>query len=208
MAGEENGRAARRLAAEDIGEHLDCDRVETGERFVEYEQLRLVQQRCRELGALLVAVGELFDRRVGALGEPEPLEPPRCRDARRGVAQPVQRPEVRELLRDRHPRVEAALLRHVPETQSLFQPDRPPVPEHLATVGLDDAEDGTHHGRLPGPVRAEKAEHPAARHRERAAVERLHLAEPLTYIDDAEHGRQVTSRRATSSEPARTKTAT
>ena len=80
MAREENGRAARRLAAEDLGEHPDCDRVETGEWFVEYEQLRLVQQRRRELGALLVAVGELFDRRVGAPGEAEPLEPARCRE--------------------------------------------------------------------------------------------------------------------------------
>ena len=75
MAGEEDGGAAGRLAAEHLGERVHGDRVEPGERLVEHEQLRLVQQRRRELGALLVAVRELLDLRVGAVGETEPLEP-------------------------------------------------------------------------------------------------------------------------------------
>ena len=184
MAGEEDGRAARRLAAENLGERLDRDRVEPGERLVEDEQLRLVQQRGGELRALLVAVRELLDLRVRAIREAEPLEPARCGDARRCVVEPVQAAEVGELLADRHARVEATLLRHVAEPQPLRQPDRLPVPEHLAAVELDEPEDRAHRGRLAGTVRPEEAEHPPALDRERAAVEGLYLAEPLGYVED------------------------
>ena len=189
VAGEEDGRAARRLVAEHLGERAHGDRVEPGERLVENEQLRLVQERRRELCALLVAVRELLDLRVGAVGETEPLEPVRCRGARRAVAEPVQTPEVRELLADPHPRVEAALLRHVAEPQPLGQPDRPPVPEHLPRIELDEPEDRAHRGRLPGAVRAEEAEHPPARDGERAVVERLHCPEPLVHVRERQHRR-------------------
>ena len=167
---------------------LHGERVEPGERLVEDEQLRLVQQRGRELRALLVAVRELLDLRIGAIGEAEPLEPVRRRRARRARAQPVQTAEVGELLADRHPRIEAALLRHVAEPQPLGQPDRPPVPEHLAGVQLDEPEDRAHRRRLPGAVRPEEAEHPPAPDRERAVIERLHRAEPLANAFKTQHG--------------------
>ena len=187
VAGEEDGGAAGRLVAEHLRERAHRDRVEAGERLVEDEQLRLVHQRRRELRPLLVAVRELLDLRVGAVGETEPLQPvaPPRRAPR--ASQSVQAAEVGELLADRHPRVEAALLRHVAEAQPLREPDRPSVPEHLAAVELDEPEDRAHRRRLAGPVRAEEAEHPPALDRERAAVERLHRPEPLADVDDAQH---------------------
>ena len=102
------------------------------------------------------------------------------------ASSPWRQPEVLELVGDRHPRIEATLLRHVAEAHALGQPDRAPVPEHLAAVGLDEPEDGPHRGRLARAVRPEKAEHPAARDRERAVVERLHRPEPLAHVPELE----------------------
>ena len=127
---------------------------------------------------------ELLDLRVGALGEAEPLEPARRCSARRARVEPVETTEVLELLADRHPRIEATLLRHVAEAHPLRQPDRLPLPEHLTGVELDESEDGTHRGRLARAVRTKEAEHPAARDRERAVGERLHRPEPLAHISE------------------------
>ena len=128
MAGEEDRGAAGRFLPKHLRERADRDGVEPGERLVEDEQLRRVHQRSRELGALLVAVRELLDLRVGALGEAEPLQPVERGGACRVRVQPVQAAEVRELLADRHAGIEAALLWHVAEPQPLRRPDRSPVP--------------------------------------------------------------------------------
>ena len=93
VAGEEDGGAARRLAAEHLGERVHRDRVEAGERLVEDEQLGLVQQRGRELCALLVAVRELLHLRAGAILEAEPLEPASRPRARRRVVSPCRQPK-------------------------------------------------------------------------------------------------------------------
>ncbi len=148
-----------------------------------------MQERNGELCALLVAVRELLELCIDAVSEIEPLEPVRRRNACRVIFQPVQAPEVRELLADPHARIEAALLRHVAEAQPFGQPDRPPVPEHLSRIELDEPENGSHRRRLPCAVRAEEAEHPSAAHRERAVVERLHCPESLVHVREAEHRR-------------------
>jgi hypothetical protein len=89
MAREENGGTAGRLAAEHLGERAHGEGIESRERLVEHEQLGLVQERRRKLGALLVPVRELLDLRAGAVGEVEPLEPLGRRRACRGRGEPV-----------------------------------------------------------------------------------------------------------------------
>src|SRR5262249_34134919 len=98
-----------------------------------------------------------------------------------------QAPEVRDLLPDRHPRVQPTLFRHVAESQPLLEPHRPPVPRHLARVELDEAEDRAHGRRLARPVRPEVPEHPASAHAERAAVERPAGVESLARSGDRQH---------------------
>ena len=171
VAGEQHRGAAGRLAAENVGHGAHGNGIESGERLVEDEQLRLMDERGRELHPLLVAVRELLHGRAVAVGETEPLEPARCGGACRTRGQPVQTSEVLELIAHPHSRVEAALLGHVSEPQPLLQTDRAPVPTHLATVELDETEDRAHDRRLSGPVRTEEAEHPAAPHVEAQAVE-------------------------------------
>ena len=83
MAGEDDGNAGVAALAQHLAHHVDGDRVESGERLVEHQQLRLVQQRGGQLHALLVAEAELLDLVVAPGRDPEPLGPARRRRAGR-----------------------------------------------------------------------------------------------------------------------------
>ena len=98
-------------------EHVDADRVEAGERLVEHQQLGLVDERGRELDALLVAERELLDAVLGALGQARGARSSGPRRAS-GRVDAVQRGEVDELGAHAHLRVQAALLRHVAEARA------------------------------------------------------------------------------------------
>src|SRR5215211_993758 len=197
MAGEEDGRAAGRLVTEDLREHPHRDGVEAGEGLVEHEEIRLVDQRRRQLRALLVPVRELLDLRPGAILQPESGEP--CARGVAGVArsEPVEAAEILELRAERHARVEAALLGHVAEAQPPARAHRTPVPEHAAGIDPNETEHGAHRGRLPSAVGTEEAEHAPARDGERAVHQGLHRIEPLADVLEAEPvlaGRGMTGR--------------
>ena len=70
VAREHDADAGRRPLADDLGHRRDADRVEARERLVEDEQLRVVDERGRQLDALLVAVRQLLELRLGAVGRP------------------------------------------------------------------------------------------------------------------------------------------
>ena len=84
---------------------------------------------------------------------------------------PVLLGEVRELLEDPHPRVQAALLGHVAEPQPRLAADDRAVPADLAAVRPGQAEDAAHRRRLAGAVGAEEADDAAGRGLERRAIE-------------------------------------
>ena len=63
-------------------------RVEPGERLVEHEQVRLVDQCRDQLDALLVAVGQRVHAIARPVGQAEPLEP----ECRRCGRPPLVRP--------------------------------------------------------------------------------------------------------------------
>jgi hypothetical protein len=132
-------------------------------------------------------VRELFDRGRGAVGQPEALEPARRGRTGPALVHPVQQAEVGELLSDRHPGIEPAFLGHVSEPQPLLERDRPPVPQDVARVRLDEPEHGPHCSRLAGAVGSQEPEHRAARDRERAFSQRFDGAETLGDPLEAEH---------------------
>jgi hypothetical protein len=116
-----------------------------------------VDQRRSQLNALLVAVGEVLEPRPRPVAQPEALQqrlgtPP-------GVPgrEPVVPAEVDQLVDDAHPRVEAALLGHVPEPQACLGVNSGAAPAHLAGVWRGEAEDAAHRRGLAGPVGAEEA---------------------------------------------------
>ena len=77
------------LLEQRLGEGVDADRVEAGERLVEDEHLGPADQRGGELDALLVAQRQLLHRVAAALAQAEPARPTRRRRAR---PRPASRP--------------------------------------------------------------------------------------------------------------------
>ena len=71
---EDHAHPACTALAEDVGHGRDAHRVQAGERLVQDEQLRVVEQHTREAETLLHAAGEGRDALVPDLPEPEALE--------------------------------------------------------------------------------------------------------------------------------------
>ncbi len=124
-----------------------------------------MEDRGDELDLLLVALAQLLGAPVGVVGDAEPGEPVQRLAAGRRRRLAVQRGEVDELVQDRHPRVQAALLGQVAPGPARQLVRQRAVPANLARVGLEDAEADAHRRRLARPVGAEEAEDPAARAR-------------------------------------------
>ena len=91
VAGEDDRHAPPALLEQRLGEGVDADRVEAGERLVEDEHLGPADQRGGELDALLVAQRQLLHRVAAALaqaraGSTHSSRGPRGRGARPGRA--------------------------------------------------------------------------------------------------------------------------
>src|SRR5262245_29567404 len=67
--------SARALAGTQRLEQPRVDRVQSAERLVEHDQLRLVNDRGRELDLLLHALRQLARERLGARAQADALEP-------------------------------------------------------------------------------------------------------------------------------------
>jgi len=114
VARETTDDPGRRPHREDGGEAIDGGRVQPREGLVQDQEPRVVRQRHRQLGPLLVAVREGFDPVPAALGEAETL--------RVGGGKPVEAGDGADLVAQPHLPVQAALLGHVPEVQPVVGP--------------------------------------------------------------------------------------
>ena len=72
---EQHRGATPRLGHEDLGQGVDGDRVEPGERLVEDEHVRFVDEGADQLDALLVAEREVLEVAADPVAEVEALEP-------------------------------------------------------------------------------------------------------------------------------------
>ena len=188
VAREDDPDTGRRTFPDDPGHRRDPDRVETGERLIEHEQLGVVDEGGRQLDPLLVAVRQLLELRLRPVGETHPLEPDRGRRVGALAGHPVLLGEVAELFGDPHPRIEPALLRHVPEAQPGIAIDGRALPADFAAVGPGQPEDAAHRGRLARAVRSQEADDPSRSRDERCAVERDDWSVSFSEIEDLEHG--------------------
>ena len=152
-------------------EQFGIDGIETAERFVEDEQLGLVDDGDDELHLLLHALGELFELLAPPRHDPELLEP--RLDAAFGfaVAEPFELGQVDGLLADLHLLIKAALFGQVADVVDVFGARGVAVEAHLARVGRRDAVDDADEGRLAGPVGTEQAEDLPAGHLDAHLVE-------------------------------------
>jgi hypothetical protein len=188
VAGEDDRHPGARPFAQDLAEDVDADGVEAGERLVEHEELGVVDERRAELRPLLVAERQRLRAAVGDVGEPEAVEPPRRRGARRFRAEPVQAGEVHELVGDPHLRVQPALLGHVAEPRAGRGVERPALPAHGVLVGLEHAEDDPHRRGLARAVGPDEAEQLTRTDVEAQPVERDRGAVATAQVVELEDG--------------------
>ena len=188
VAGEDDPDAGRRPLAEDLGHRRDAERVEPAERLVEDEQLRVVDERRAELDALLVAVRQRLELGPLRSRQAQPGEPARGRRGRVAGRHPVVLGEVAELLGDVHPRVEAALLRHVAEAEACHPVDRLAAPERSSPLsGLARPKMQRIVVVLPAPFGPRKPTSRPGRAMKRRAVEGDDVAVALREVLDLKH---------------------
>ena len=158
-----------------------------GERLVENEQAGLVDERDRQLHALLVAARQGLHLVVGAVRHPDPFHPRLRRGGCFAGGEAGEPGEVHELMAHGHLRVHAALGGHVAELPAHLGGDRRSVPRDLAAVDRDQVHHGAHRGRLAGAVRAEEPDDGAAADGEAHIIEGNDVTEALADVPNFEH---------------------
>ena len=162
-----------------LGEELEDlaarDDVDARGRLVEHEERGLGQERVRDGELLLHAAGEGARRAVAERREAGALEERRGAALELGVVEALQPPGEREVLEDRELALQREHLRHVAEPRLQRRHVAAQVDaEHARLLRLDveEAGEAAEQRRLPGSVRADDADHLAAREIEIDPVER------------------------------------
>jgi hypothetical protein len=189
VAGEQHNAAAAGPLLQGPGQAGYGHRVQAAERLVEHDDRGVVHQGRGQLEALLHAAGEP----VGAVSPPvvqaQLLEQPAGSPRRVPTGQPVQPPEVDDLVTGRHPGVEPTFLRHVPPATAGLLADGTAVVAHLAAVGVEHPEHDAQQRRLAGTVRAEQAREHPRRDVEAHSVEGHSVAEGACDVENLKpHG--------------------
>src|SRR5699024_7102414 len=135
MAGEEDRGTRGGKVGEDAEGAFDGYGVETGERFVEDERLRVVNESRGDLDLLLIAEADRFEGVGGCALELELFEQIESALLRRLAGETVEAGEVDELIDDRHLRVETAFLGHVADRAAVAGGDRGAVDEDAPGIG-------------------------------------------------------------------------
>src|SRR3989454_1258661 len=158
MGREQDGLPAMAHVEHRVLHHLSVHRIESRERFVENQEVRVVEHRRNELHFLLHPLRQLVDPSQAPLGEAESLEP---------FPRPLARPppidafhlaEKYEHVEHPHLAVQAALLREVADPPRVGSPATGLAEyPHGAAVRLQDVHDHTDGRRLPGAVWPEQA---------------------------------------------------
>ncbi len=142
--------------------------IETDRGFVEYEQVRITDERARERHASELPTGQRVGAGAGVASEPDCLD--RLVDG--GARSAVEGGEVGDIVGDGQVRVDARRLGDVPDATAEF--DCPGgETEHGHRAGFDDlpAHDRAHERGLATTRRAEQPGDRAARDLERDLVE-------------------------------------
>jgi hypothetical protein len=146
-----------------------------------------VHERHGQLHPLLIAVRERDELLLHPLAEAEPLKPAAAGDGGSRRVEPVEAREVGDLVEQPHLRIQAPLLRHVPEPQTVHVAYRMSSPRDRTAVRREDPHHCSHRRRLAGAVAADEPDDLALTDTERHAVERDQLAEALVQVCHLEH---------------------
>jgi hypothetical protein len=187
MAGEQHRSAGSRNVTQQVGHGSDRERIETGERLIENEQIRVVDKCGDKLDALLITVRERVEPIFRTGRKTQSIEPRVDASTRFPDGSPRQSCQIHELVPNSHAQIQPALFGHVAEPRPLFPPNRRTSPPHHASIQLDEPKHSPHRRRLPGAIRANEAGQPSRANRERAPVEGGHCTKPLRRAFELEH---------------------
>src|SRR5699024_9749616 len=144
MAGEEHRGTGGGEGAEHVEGAFDGGGVEPGERLVEDEDLRGVDEGGGDLDLLLVTGADRFEGVGRFAPELELFEQLETASLRRLSGQAVEAGEVDELIDDRHLRVEAALFGHIADRTAMVGGDRCAVDRDRPGIGGQHPEQDPH----------------------------------------------------------------
>src|SRR5713226_2528128 len=148
VTGEQHGSATLCLSSQNLGQRIHSRWIQTCERFIQDQQLGLINESDRQLHSLLIAVGESHDPVELSTIESERGDPPLRLGRGCRPLQSMESREVSDLIEDAHLRVETAFLRHVSEAQPIWQAHRVAGPSDRPAERPIYAHDGTHGGGL------------------------------------------------------------
>src|SRR3989441_636717 len=120
VGGEEDGLAAPPVVDDGIAEHLRVHGIESRERFIENDEIGIVQDGGNELHLLLHAFGKIGDFAQSPVGEPEPLQPFQCLGARGSARDTLGLREEDEHVEDPNARVQPALFRQIADARRMY----------------------------------------------------------------------------------------
>jgi hypothetical protein len=191
MRAVEDGLAAAGEQMDEMPEHQRRGDVEAGVRFVEDQDVGIVQQRADDQHFLLHPFRVRADRLLGGIREAEQLEQ-RTHPVLEHVLGDLPEPaDQLQLFATRQERIECRLLRHVAEPPPVGDRvvgDAAPFEQHRAARGLHQP--GQHPaGRgLSRSVRSEVADHFPRAHDEAHVVDDLDAVETLDEVSRFEEG--------------------
>src|SRR6478609_4397125 len=188
LVGGEDDRLPGPAELEDgVLEDLRVDRVESAERLVEDQEIRLVEQGTDELDLLLHPLGEVLDLVLGPVAQPHLAQPPEGAMPRVRAGEAAHLPEEDEGVEDQHPRIEAALFRQEADARREVARATLVTEEgDRALVGDQDIEDHPDGGALPGAIGTEESEDPSLGHREGEIFDRDVTGEALGHMFDSD----------------------
>ena len=113
VGGHDDGLAPLGLLGEHLDSHAGIDRVQVGERLIDYDQVGLVYEGGDQLGLLLHAAAQVLDLLLAIAPEIQAFEPLLQPVGSFRLGQPLERGEIFQRRRQLLIAIEAALLGHV-----------------------------------------------------------------------------------------------
>ena len=159
VRGKNDRSAALVLSQDQVTQQTHVHRIEPAERFVEDEQIRLVQHAGEELDLLLHALRELLTLLVGDVAELDRLQPALYTRLEDSAWHTLESPDVHEKGRDLHLLVDAALFGQVSDPVFGFQRGIATQHRDRTRVRQQDRHDDANGRGLARTVGADEAAH-------------------------------------------------
>src|SRR6266404_4336723 len=159
VSGKQNRLALLLQVQQDIFQQSRVDGIQTAERLVHDDEIRIVQQRCGKLYLLLHAFGKLFYFLFEPAGDLKPFTPGERLLPRGSRGQAMKLPQKNELVQHFHLFVQPALFGKITNTVQGLAVEKPAENVDRTRVRRRDADHHAYGAGLACAVRTQKTEH-------------------------------------------------